>query len=109
MWAIQMESLDPFEYASGFSRNHPECRSYPQYWQTGLSEGTYWLPLFALNAAIVIDVLWHTRNKLIHQAISVDTGAMNLAIRIRYWNTLLPGQIWEEEQDLGGLLHSLVG
>lgn len=39
---------------------------------------------FAMNVAIVLDCLWYSRNKLIHEAIPVDTRVLIEMIKRRY-------------------------
>lgn len=42
------------------------------------------LKAFAMNASIVLDCLWYSRNKLIHEAIPVDTRVLIEMIKRRY-------------------------
>lgn len=42
------------------------------------------LQAFVLNVAIVMDVIWHTRNKMVHLSEPVNTGDVVMAIRRRY-------------------------
>lgn len=39
---------------------------------------------FCLNAAVVMDVFWHTRNKVVHQASPVITANLALEVRRQY-------------------------
>lgn len=51
---------------------------------------------FVSNAAIVLDVIWFTRNDVVHNSVLVDTREMVKAKSEGIWSILLLGLEWKE-------------